>query len=1184
MKRTVLSMADENYDYSVHEGTITFSTERIEFVFVADEVRESSFGVLCVSDSPMLGVCHSDNPRMKILNSQFRGYEAEIRFAFDSTGMEPGDVVQGNFILLTNKGEYNLPFACVREMDYIKSTLGHIKNLFHFANLAKSNWTEAINVYYSNAFASILTDQDEVYRNLYRGLSENILNEKNMDEFLVAVKKKDRISYSVDTTEIFVPKASEEIVKTIKVTKNGWGYVSVDVTSNGNFLYLPKTHFDYEDFEGDTLNVNVRIIPDFMCKGRNFGKVIVHTSTGDEEIQIRADKNRVDVTKNENFVFRQALASLLRLYLDFSFDRITQEEWCRNSMEIAEKINGTKEHNALGKLFQAQILIVSKRGNDAEWIVKQLAPVMENEKFSDETMGYYLYISSLVSRESDVVSRSLKQIKRFYGKDPGNTILSWLILYLTEEFYQKSDRKLEFLIEQFRLGNTSPMLLIEGLNIYNSDPSLLMKLDDYAESVVRFGLKYKAISANLGERIQFLVSREKEFKDIWYEMLKYQYAFIPSKELLSCIVTYLCKGNKVGREYFEWYRLGIEAELRITRLYEIFMDSIPQGYDSDLPQMVMMYFAYQNDLDYRKMAFLYKNVLTRKSKYPEIAISYRETLEEFARNQIKEHHINDDLLYLYSKVLNPTFVNEEIANECVSLQFMRRIMVPDGYEKVVLIHEKIVGEQSYLPENRVVFCPIYSKNYRIFYEDKDNNRYVVPEEFISDPILMNPMLLDKISPMITDKIGLIMCRVEGEYGDYYVTEDNVFDFERLLNSDIVTYTYKKSIIKNLLMYYYEHDNYAELDEILETVKPEIFEGEEKGKFLQILISRGMYDTAFSILNSFGPEHIEVKSLLRLVSRLLERTDFEEEDTMIAYAQYVYRQGKYDANILAYLAQNFQGNSSELRTLYKDSEAFGIETFMLLENIIIQILFTNTYCKDKIRFLDIYISNNGSKGIEKAFLSKSAFDYFVKDIVTDDYIFEKIERNLLEGEEINRVSKLALLKYYTTVDKINWNEKIITACVNEEIERRICFPFFLTFENIVPNLQPYSDFSFVEYKGNPTGQVVIHYCIEHDDGMATEYKKEQMSHLYNGIFVKSFVLFCGDTVQYYITEENQNMEQLTQSSVLTKSESDIHSKPWRFTALNDLVVAKSMSDYVTVENDLITYMEKDYLTKHLFKAL
>lgn len=1184
MKRTVLSMAEENYDYSVHDGEITFSTDRIEFVFVSDEEREGSFEVFCGCDTPMLGVCHSNNPRMKVKNPQFRGNDAEIGFVFDSAGMEPGDVAKGEFIFLTNKGEFNLPFACVREADYINSTLGHIKNLFHFANLAKTNWTEAVNVFYSNSFVSLLTGTDSSYRNLYRGLSENVLNEQNMDEFLVAVKKKDRISYSVDTSEIYVSHANEEIVKTVKVTKSGWGFVCVDVASDGNFLYLPKTHFDYEDFEGDELNIDVRIVPDFMNVGRNFGKVKVTTANGTEEIIVRADKKRIDVTKLENFMFRDTLSKLLRLYLDFSFDRITEEEWCKTSMDLAEKINGTKEHNLLGKLFQAQILIVSKRREDAEWIIKQLGDNVENEKYSEETIGYYLYITCLLSRESDVVGRSLKKIKKFYSKKPGNSILSWLILYLTEEFYQKSERKLEFLIEQYRLGNNSPLLFVEGLNILNSDPSLLMKLDDYSESVLRFGLKYKAISANLGERIQFLVSREKDFKNIWFDILKYQYAYTPSKELLNCIVSYLCKGNKIGKEYFEWYRLGIEAELRITRLYEIFMDSLPASYDSDLPQMVMMYFAYQNNLDYKKKAFLYKNVLTRRTKYPEIAMSYRETLEDFAKTQIRAHNINDDLLYIYAKVLNPSFVEKDIANECVTLQFMRRVIVPDGYDKVILIHEKIVGEQVYVPDNRVVFCPIYSKNYRIFYEDKDGNRTVVPEDNISEPVLMNPMLLDKISHLVSDKIGLIMCRVEGEYNDNYVTEDNVFDYERMLHSDIVTYTYKKTIIKNLLIYYFENDYITELEEILETVKPEIFEGDEKGKFIQILIARGMYDTAFKILNTFGPEHVEAKAMLRLVSRLLERTDFEETEDMIAYAQYVYRQGKYDANILLYLGQNFQGNTNELKSLYSDSEAFGIDTFMLLENILIQVLFTNTYCKERNRFLDTYISNNGSKGIEKAFLSRSAYDYFVGDVVTDDMIFDKIEKNILEDEEMNRISKLALLKFYSTEEKERWNKKIINTLVNEELDRRVCFPFFMTFENIVSNLQSYSDFSFVEYKGNPSGQVVIHYCIEHDDGMATEYKKEQMNHLYNGIFVKPFILFCGDTVQYYITEENQNMEQLTQSSVLTKSESDIVSKPWRYTSLNDLIVAKQMSDYVTVENDILSYMEKDYLTKQLFKVL
>ena len=132
MKRTVLSMADENYDFSVHEGTVSFSTDRIEFVFVSEEEREGSFEVFCQSDTPMLGVCFSNNPRMKVKNPQFKGFEAEIGFVFDSTGMEPKDVAKGEFILLTNKGEYSLSFACVREADYINSTLGHIKNLFHY--------------------------------------------------------------------------------------------------------------------------------------------------------------------------------------------------------------------------------------------------------------------------------------------------------------------------------------------------------------------------------------------------------------------------------------------------------------------------------------------------------------------------------------------------------------------------------------------------------------------------------------------------------------------------------------------------------------------------------------------------------------------------------------------------------------------------------------------------------------------------------------------------------------------------------------------------------------------------------------------------------------------------------------------------------------------------------------------
>ena len=173
---------------------------------------------------------------------------------------------------------------------------------------------------------------------------------------------------------------------------------------------------------------------------------------------------------------------------------------------------------------------------------------------------------------------------------------------------------------------------------------------------------------------------------------------------------------------------------------------------------------------------------------------------------------------------------------------------------------------------------------------------------------------------------------------------------------------------------------------------------------------------------------------------------------------------------------------------------------------IQLLFTHVFCADKINYLDAFIEMQGSGEIEKAFLAQCAYDYFVNDTVTDDYVFERIEKLLSDKEKINRVSKLSLLKYYSNSEKEVWNVNLIEDLVNEELEKKVCFPFFLLFEPVVKNLQSYSDYSFVEYRGNPRGHVVIHYCVEHDDGVATEYRKEEMNHLFSGIFVKSFILF------------------------------------------------------------------------------
>lgn len=49
--------------------------------------------------------------------------------------------------------------------------MGEVKNLFHFANLAKTNPEEAIAAFYAPDFADMLTGQDRQYREYYLGLS-----------------------------------------------------------------------------------------------------------------------------------------------------------------------------------------------------------------------------------------------------------------------------------------------------------------------------------------------------------------------------------------------------------------------------------------------------------------------------------------------------------------------------------------------------------------------------------------------------------------------------------------------------------------------------------------------------------------------------------------------------------------------------------------------------------------------------------------------------------------------------------------------------------------------------------------------------------------------------------------------------------------------------------------------------
>ena len=88
--------------------------------------------------------------------------------------------------------------------------------------------------------------------------------------------------------------------------------------------------------------------------------------------------------------------------------------------------------------------------------------------------------------------------------------------------------------------------------------------------------------------------------------------------LLQEICTLLIKGGKVGPAYFGWYRAGVEAQLRITNLYEHFMMSLNLERTQDIPKSVLRYFSYQNNMDYAHTAYLYDFICQRQDRLGDI--------------------------------------------------------------------------------------------------------------------------------------------------------------------------------------------------------------------------------------------------------------------------------------------------------------------------------------------------------------------------------------------------------------------------------------------------------------------------------------------------------------------------------------------------------------------------------------
>lgn len=1187
MKEVIEQLLEGNFEYE--NGSLDFSCTKLELTIKKGESCEGSFKILGDSGKYTKGVVSSSDSRMECLTTEFVGSEEEISYCFHGEDLEEGDVVKGEFFVISNQGEYYLPFVVNVVYTVLESSLGNIKNLFHFTNLAKANPEEAVSLFYSKDFGRIFNGSDRQFYEYYLGLSAYPKNEQNVEEFLVGINKKQKIEYLVDVKELRLEDPEGIVASDITITRNGWGYTELRIVPEGDFLYTEKEELTDNDFLGNSCRLPVFVDAELLHDGINLGNIRIYNSYADIQIPVCVKYNGVGNRGRNRLEKKHLTLQLMEFYQAFRLKKISASTWLKESAGLVEKLTGADERDVSARLFQAQLLITEERYNEAQWILDHVADILdEEEKERPAEEAYYLYLTSLIHREEGYVNQITEQVEYIYKRNRNEWRIAWLLLYLSEEYNRSFTKKWMFLEDQFNRGCASPVIYIEALHLLNLNPTLLMKLGTFEKQLLLYGAKQEALNDNVIMQFIYLVQREREFSYTLYRILEACYKVRPEISVLQEICSLLVKGNKTGKQYFKWYKSGVETGLRITRLYEHFMMSVDLNTTEALPKIVLMYFSYQNNLSYELAAFLYANVHKNRENFLELYENYRNTIEQFVVEQILKRRINRDLAYLYKNLLLPRMITEEVAAALSELIFVNQIQVNRSDIRYVVVYEYgKKGEKQYPVTDGKAFVSLPCTESKLLFENGNHNRYMTSVPHTIEKLMLPGKVVKMIAPLVYDvrDLNLYMCTNGKELAD--ITPENESRFVYLLADEQTSDAMKREISMKLMQYYYESDKIRELDEFLGNVDLRMLSAKERGEVIRFMVIRGFEENAYEWLRAYGPYCMEPKTLVRLCSRIIKDTDYMEDSMLTEAVWYAFKNGKYDEPTLRYLTLYYKGMTKELRDIWKAAEAFSVDTYELCEKMLIQMLFTGAFVGEKMDIFKAYLSGGAKADVEEAFLSQCAYEYFVKNRLTTGEIFEEIALMHKRGEELHMVCKLGFIKYYAeNKSEITPQIKeILKQFINRMLQEHIHLKMFTEFADIRDiHLDMLAERTIVEYKAYPGERAIMHYCVATSDGEEPEYLTEEMKEVYGGVCFKDFVLFFGERLQYYIMEGSDGGEQLTESATIQKSDTGNGNMDGKFNLVNDLSISNTLQDYETVDKLLAEYEYKEFMKKKLFRLI
>jgi len=1202
VKEKIERLAKGTFEYEMPELLVS---DRELHVYV--EAGMETAGAVYVKnreEKRMKGVLYVTGKILVLEEEHFVGTECALTYSVDAAMLLAGEVHTGTISIISDCGEFQLPFFVHVTEPVHESSIGPVKDLFQFTNLARMNWDEAVSFFCAPEFPGVVLRKEPRIGQAYEQLMKSPDKDRALEEFLVFARKKKFCDFFTVQTELELTAGNENFREQIVVKKEQWGYVRFSVTSSSPYITFTKNEYSSGDFINGQAEVRFVVNAEQMKPGKHVAEIVCADARKKIVIPVVIHKHRKEDGEHPWKNEKHMESKLMEQYLKFRNNQTIVGVYLAESGRLLDSLLAMLDRKIIDaetagermraeqkkqayELYRAYLTVVDVKNKDRE--VAYEAAIRKRAYFErNQQMTEYcatLYLESMKVRKDQLTESYVEGIRVLYEQEANDDFLLWFLLNMDVRMKENRTLRYDTIKRHCRDGRYNPILLFEAALIWTEDPLIVSSLGAFECHVMRYLLQSDMVTRELAIQFAFLSEKNTEYGRLQLLLLKQLYRKFAQKDLLSAICKKVISLNCRELRNHVYFELGVKEQLRIDQLYEYYLYTLERSAVVTIDQQVLLYFSFSNTLSNQDAAFLYAYVVRNKDNNPAIYRAYLKKMEQFAVNRMKEGAVDMYLAALYTDVLRPALIDREMAHKLPDIIFTYRVECRHlAMEQVCVAHKEEKTEHlfplSYEHGEKTAMVSVYTEDADVFLLDADGNRYLLSETDKLYRLMHGEGMLENCYEAGSNNRKLLL-HIAEKSRTYHQYDKVRIDLQKQISglTDIKEEVLNAGIMM-LVDYYYDNYDGELLEMYLRAVNLELLKTKDRERIMELMVLRDMYDEVIEAVQQFGCETMQTKRMAKLcVKGICSPNEERDREILLSMGIHAFHNGRVEERLLQYLSDKYNGTTGEMYELWTAAKQQELNTSRLEERLLGQMLFAESYVDDSFSVFLSYYKNGRNRQLVRAYLSYCSFKYFVKDRMTNPQFFEILKQETFL--ESSQICILALLKFYSGRPELSEAEKsFVDFHMQRFVQKKMVYAFFKDFGELMDLPACVSDKYYVEYRSNPKNKVTLHYSCNVNE----ELKEEVMTDIGYGIFVKELILFYGETLQYFISEENENGVEMVESRMVQYTEVHDALVNTKYERINEILLTQEMKDEKTLYSLLEKYKKEEYAARRHFSPV